>query len=271
MLRVFSGYAFTAFVALQVGCVTLPPDRETGTNSSTTTPATSETTDKALSPGQYCYGIDSETLTGVVRLTMLENHRVTGDSSFTIHNEEMGYYSAYMQDLAGGLDGNQLSLDITTWIEYDVQESEAVWTITPDTLTTEDEELSAIDCEVAQERFTGPDGLDADQLLAGLDEADAIALEFPMGEQTLTYQGNLSENERQLFELYSEGGQTLDIAVTSPAGPVTFDLIALSGLVLARSEQTASVLLPHTGSQYLIVNSETTAASYELQITQDGR
>jgi hypothetical protein len=223
----------------------------------------------ALAPGRYCYGINSETLTGVVRLTLQENQRVTGDSSFTIHNEEVGYFSSYMQELEGLLDQNQASLDITTWIEYDVQNSEAVWTLTPTTLTTDTNELTAMDCSAARERFVGADGLDASELLAGVDEADTESLEFPLGESTLTHQGELAAGEKAAFELYREGGQSLEVTVDAFDDAVTFDLIAPSGLILARSEQSASVLLPHTGWQTIVVSSgDKDAITYELRIAQ---
>ncbi|ASC71183.1 hypothetical protein XM38_021350 [Halomicronema hongdechloris C2206] len=47
--------------------------------------------------GQYCYGIETEDLSGVARLRVQPAGQVRGDSQVTIHQEEAGYYSTYIQ------------------------------------------------------------------------------------------------------------------------------------------------------------------------------
>jgi hypothetical protein len=271
MVRDLSVWGLIALlVTLSVGCTTGASSQPDGSYPGPgADPVSAEPGDGALSPGQYCYGIDSETLTGAVRLTIQANQGVMGDSSFIIHNQEASYFSAYLQDLEGLLDQNQASLEVTTWIEYDLQNSEEIWTVTPTTLTTETDQLGAIDCAIAQERFAGPDGLDASQLLAGLDDDDLIALEFPLGEPAVTHQGELAAGEKARFEFYSEGGQLLEITVNSPDGTVTFDMIAPSGYILARSQKSVSTVLPHTGWQTLLVNSNGSGpTAYEFTIAQ---
>ncbi|NJL45705.1 MAG: hypothetical protein HC922_08250 [Leptolyngbyaceae cyanobacterium SM2_3_12] len=77
-----------------------------------------------MQPGQYCYRLATDTQTGVIRLTLDENQEIIGDSRFTIHHAEASYYSAYAQKLEGLLYQDELAVNITTWIEYDVQKTE---------------------------------------------------------------------------------------------------------------------------------------------------
>lgn len=220
-------------------------------------------------PGRFCYSLASETLTGVVRLTLDENQGVAGDSRFTIHNAEASYYSAYAQKLEGLVYQDQLAVDITTWIEYDVQNTQETWILSPDTLTTDSGQLTGIDCALVAPDFAGPDGLDAAQLLAGIDLDSAMPLEFALGETSVEQSGTFPAEDRGLlYQFYGEGGETLDIEITGPNDQAQFDVIAPSGLILARSESTASLLLPHSGEYQIILRHPGGAAPYRLRLTK---
>ncbi|MBD0334325.1 MAG: hypothetical protein ICV62_02450 [Cyanobacteria bacterium Co-bin13] len=220
----------------------------------------------ALSPGRYCYGIESEDLNGVIRLTVAENQSVTGDSSVTIQSASEGYYSSYAQKLEGLLDEGQIAMDITTWIEYDVQESQEVWTATPETLQTEQKTFTAIDCAAAQERFVGADGLEAADLLEGATALNSQQVQFEPGTSTSTLEGGVARGERNVYRVSAQGGQQMALNITSPENNAVFDVISPSGYVLARESTSEDLLLPQTGDYQIVVGGTRGNAVYTLKI-----
>ncbi|HEY9861271.1 MAG TPA: hypothetical protein V6D16_17360, partial [Candidatus Obscuribacterales bacterium] len=137
--------------------------------SASSAPSASPT--NAIAPGQYCYRADLPTLTKALRLTVAADQTVTGDSRATIQNKSEGYYSSYAQKISGSLAGNQLKAQIRTWIEYDVQDTQEAWSITPSEVVTRQAKLVAADCEEVRSRFANKDGLEARDLL---DSASAV-------------------------------------------------------------------------------------------------
>lgn len=221
----------------------------------------------AIAPGRYCYGIDSATLTGAVRLTVADSQAITGDGSFTIHNKEASYYSSYIQQLDGTLDQDEISLDIRTWIEYDVQDSQEIWQISPETLQTGGEELSAIDCETAKERWLGPDGMvEAADLLEAPTAVNTQRVEFEPGATAATVENAVVRGERDRYLVNAQGGQNMILFITSLEDNAVFDVISPGGLLLERETTQSDLILPYTGDYQILVGGTRGNASYALDI-----
>lgn len=253
---------------LTAGCVSPNPEPPSGAvppSPGPTIASAPQTTAAELAPERYCYGIDSETLTGVVRLQVEDNQRVSGDSSVTIHVEPEGYYSSYAQKLEGLLHNREVSMDIATWIEYDQQQSQEVWTITPDTLKTERETFTAIDCAAARERFAGPDGLEAAELLEGA-TLHTQPVQFEPGASSAILENSVVRGERDVYLITAQGGQSMQLTLTSLEDNAVFDVISPSGYVLVRESTGEDVLLPQTGNYQVVVGGTRGNASYSLQV-----
>lgn len=253
---------------LVLGCG-VPPSESSApvTSPPATTPSAADQTAR-LDDGRYCYGIDSETLTGVVRLT-IDGGQITGDSNVTIHNQAAGYYSAYVQQLEGILHQGEASMDIRTWIEYDQQESEEIWQISPDQLQTEQETFNAIDCEQANERWQGPEGMEAAELLNAADTLNTQRVEFDLGATAATLENSVVRGERDLYLVNAQGGQMMELELTSAEDNAVLDVITPSGLILERNATQAQLLLPHTGDYRILVGGTRGNASYQLRIQID--
>ncbi|MEL6139862.1 MAG: hypothetical protein AAFR42_20965 [Cyanobacteria bacterium J06628_6] len=126
-----------------------------------TPPETAEpspATPPSLAPGRYCYFGEDDVSTLHARISVAANDQVTGDFQGTIANEAAGYYTSYRQALDGTIDGSNLNLDITTWIEYDKQNAQETWGVSTAELRTEDNTLQAQGCATVDTAFTGPEG-----------------------------------------------------------------------------------------------------------------
>ncbi|NJL45704.1 MAG: hypothetical protein HC922_08245 [Leptolyngbyaceae cyanobacterium SM2_3_12] len=128
-----------------------------------------------------------------------------------------------------------------------------------------------MDCALVNPEFAGPDGLDANQLMVGLDPESAMLLEFVLGETILKESGSLPAEGRMLYRINLEGGSTLDLEVTGANPLPQFDVIAPSGLIVARSESQASLVLPHSGQYQIILHQSGGATPYQLKLTRPGR
>lgn len=217
-----------------------------------------------LPPGRYCYSLNGETLSAVVRLQVASDQTLTGDSSATIADETQGYYSSYAQKISGQLSGDQAAVDLTTWIEYDVQTARAVWSVSAAALDTEQGRFGAIDCEQARASFAGPDGLEAADLLA--DTLPPQPVVFAPGGSTAVLEAALVRGERARYQISAEGGQQMNLALTSAEDNAVLDVISPSGLVLLREASQETLLLPQTGEYTLIVSSSRGNTSYQLRI-----
>ncbi|HEY9877228.1 MAG TPA: hypothetical protein V6D29_02170 [Leptolyngbyaceae cyanobacterium] len=238
---------------------------QTASSSTANTPANSSSTASSLAPGRYCYGIDSQTLDGVVRLTVAENQTITGDSAATIQSEAEGYSSSYTQKLKGKLQNGQISMDVTTWIEYDVQNTQEVWTATPEVLKTEREEFTTIPCEEAREQFVGPDGLEAADLLEGA-TLRIQRVQFSPGKSSVLLENSVVRGERDVYLINAQGGQEMSLDLSSPEGNAVFDVISPSGYVLLREAEQETLALPQTGDYQVVVGGTRGNASYKLRV-----
>lgn len=222
----------------------------------------------ALDPATYCYTVENANLTGAVRLTVDSAAQVSGDSSVSIHNDEAGYYSSYAQKFSGNLTGNQANLAVITWIEYDRQSEETIWTITPETLTVQDDTFTAADCgaEAVVNPFAGPDGLGAVDLLGDLANQPGQRVQFASGTSGATLENALVRGERDLYALNAQGGQAMTLDISSLESNAVFDVISPSGYVLVREGINENILLPQTGDYRIIVGGTRGNATYRLDV-----
>ncbi|MBD2124027.1 hypothetical protein [Trichocoleus sp. FACHB-262] len=233
--------------------------------SASPTPSASST--NAIAPGQYCYRADLPTLTSVLRLAVAADQTVTGDSQATIQNKSEGYYSSYAQKISGSLAGNQLKAQIRTWIEYDVQDTQETWNITPSEVVTRQAKLVAANCEEVRSRFTNKDGLEVRDLLDAASAVHTKQVQFEADRNSTVVNHAVIRGERDLYLLKAQGGQQMKIVLTSTEQNATFDVVSPSGYILTTGAQSETVPLPHTGDYQVIVGSTRGNATYELQIT----
>ena len=106
-----------------------------------------------VSAGHYCYSVTTETFDEIIRLEVEEDRTVTGDVATTVLNPTAGYYTSYRHKFIGHLDGSALPVDITTWMEYDVQQDQQDWRLNATQIKTDEQQLDAIDCETLEMRF----------------------------------------------------------------------------------------------------------------------
>lgn len=220
----------------------------------------------ALAPDRYCYVIDSPTLTGAVRLRVDAAAQIKGDSVVSIHNDESGYYSSYAQKFTGDLVGDRAELTVMTWIEYDLQEVDETWQLTPTTLTVNNDVFTAADCEdpAVANYFIGPDGLDSETLLMDLPPAQRV--QFASGTSQTTLENSVVRGDRDVYQLGAQGGQQMTLRIASLEDNAVFDVISPSGTVMAREALDESLVLPQTGDYTVIVGGTRGNATYTLDI-----
>jgi hypothetical protein len=163
---------------------------------------------EAIAPGQYCYGVEDENLTATAIIDLMVDNYVDGTVNATVHNEELGYYTAYTQTLTGSLERDELNLNITTNIELDTQNSQEVWAMSVESLNTERQIFDRIDCA----QIT--------QLSNQLDQVEAISAAAKLSADRL---GNI-EIGMTLSEAETAAKTTLLKAVNDPSQDCYFVL-----------------------------------------------
>jgi len=153
-------------------------------------------------------------------------------------------------------------MQITSWIEYDVQRKAELWTISAERFKSPDGSYNAVPCEG---EAVVAHGLE----LLGFDSATlhtrTVALE-PGTSLTLTNSVILGGRDRYLIDL--ECGGRLVLVLTSREGNAALDIIAPSGPLLVReSAGEGLVLLEHAGEHQLIVGGIRRNATHELVAT----
>ena len=102
----------------------------------------------ALEAGAYCYRTESSVLQATAEFLVEPDKTVTGMLEATITDDEQGYYTSYNQNFAGVLEGETLATAITTYIEFDVQDSQEKWTLNANQLSNGDSvNLKRVSCE----------------------------------------------------------------------------------------------------------------------------
>ncbi|MEM8545862.1 MAG: hypothetical protein AAGF66_17940 [Cyanobacteria bacterium P01_H01_bin.119] len=221
----------------------------------------------ALTPDRYCYIGTNSTISGAIRLTVDESAQVIGDSLVSIYDDEAGYYSSYAQRFTGKLAGDRAALTVLTWVEYDLQEVEETWLVTPDTLTIDDKVFFAANCNspAVADNFIGSDGFNGDTLLTELPPAERV--EFAPGTQQTTLERSVVRGDRDVYLLGAQGGQQITLALDSLEANAVFELIAPTGTVLTQEAVNNSLILPQTGDYTVIVDGTRGNATYTLDIT----
>lgn len=231
-----------------------------------TPPPTAVASAPALAPGPKCYETTTDTLTAAVRLTVASDGTVTGDGLGTVHDESNSYYTSYREVLAGTLSGDQLALEITTWIEYDQQENEATWTVTPDRLADGSNTFSPVACEALQERFTEPTGVEGTDLLAYATNINTRRVQFASGSSETVVSNSVVRGDRDVYLLGASGGQVMILSISALEDNAAFDVVGPSGWVQVVEGTNEEVFLPHTGDYQVIVGGTRGNASYDLSI-----
>ncbi|MEM9905012.1 MAG: hypothetical protein AAF921_08315 [Cyanobacteria bacterium P01_D01_bin.44] len=279
-MALVTGFLLSTLVGCTQSAEPLPPSNTTADTSSITqsdTPQTappeasanaekqitSDTASTPLTPGRYCYQLEDETTTANIRLTLASDNQITGDTQATIHNQEAGYYTSYLQKFTGTQTAPQTQVNITTWIEYDVQESTETWTVGADTLETERLTLTTADCAVVSQGFQDESGLEASDLLSDV-TLHTQSVQFEPGASSATFSNSVIRGERDVYQLGAEGGQQMTITVDALEDNAAFDVISPSGLILEREATSADLLLPHTGDYQVLVGGTRGNASYTL-------
>lgn len=277
LLCKFSGLAILGVISMAIACTdqSRPTAPESSSSSAvspeSTSPASadspSDPSREAIAPGQYCYRADPPTETVVLRLMVAADQTVTGDSRATISNEAQGYYSSYAQKISGSLAGDQLAVQIRTWIEYDVQDTEETWSVSPSAVVMPQIELATADCEEVRSRFTNEADLEASDLLDSATAVHTEQVQFEAGRNSTVINHAVIRGERDIYLLNAQGGQQMEIDLTSTEQNAAFDVVSPSGDILTTEAQSETVFLPHTGDYQVIVGSTRGNATYELQIT----
>ncbi|MDJ0704362.1 MAG: hypothetical protein QNJ46_13845 [Leptolyngbyaceae cyanobacterium MO_188.B28] len=230
------------------------------------TAETVSTSEFNLPPDRYCYLLDDENVTIWLRLEFDRNNQISGDSRSSIHNEEASYYSSAAQKFSGTLSGNKASLDVTTWVEYDLQSDQQTWTLSNDTLDADGYELSMTGCTVVDQAFKDINGLEASDLTGYANAVHKRSLSFESGASSATVSNSVIRGDRDLYTLRAEGGQQMTVSISSLEDNAVFDVVSPSGYVLAVEATEETIFLPHAGDQQVIVGGTRGNATYELTV-----
>lgn len=231
-----------------------------------TSPTPAQTTaENSLQPGEYCFTVETEDLTGEARLIVAADNTVTGQTAAAIHDEAEGYYSSYRQDLVGELAGNQLSADITTQIEDDVQNEQETWTVTTDQLDTGRTVYETADCATVGDRLAGG-GAAPSESTDDAPAAQGQRVEFSAGENSTVLENSVIRGERDIYLLNAEANQEMSLAISSLEDNAVFDVVAPDGLLIAQEETSDRFILPQTGDYQIIVGGTRGNATYQLTV-----
>ena len=220
----------------------------------------------ALKPGQYCYQSSDRVEDVQARLTVAPNDQVTGNVQGTIHNESASYYSSYRKTINGTIDGSNLNLDVATWIEYDQQNAQATWRVSPDQLSADQDTLISKSCDRVNKAFQDENGLEAKDLTEGANRVKTAAVYFDAGKSSTTVTGSVVRGDRDLYTLTARGGQSMALSITSLENNAAFDVVDPSGIILGTGLTKEKIFLPHTGDYQIIVGGTRGNASYDLAI-----
>lgn len=222
-----------------------------------------------LQPGTYCYQSLDEIEDIQVRLSVDSADRVTGDVQGTIHNKANAYYTSYRQLVDGTIDGSNLNVDVTTWIEYDKQNTQQTWRVNSTALEIEKDTLSLANCDKVNAVFQNENGLEAKDLTAAADNVRTQTVYFSAGESGTTLSNAVVRGDRDVYLLTAQGGQVMTLNITALEDNAVFDVVDPSGMILATEQTELDLLLPHTGEYQIIVGGTRGNASYDLAIAID--
>ncbi len=233
-----------------------------------------------LIPGRHCYAINSETLTGAIGLTVRADDSVVGESQATVHNEVAGYYTGYGQILSGAINKDQLTLDLTSYIEGDVQQAQETWAVGNDQLDNGRDIYEQVDCSVVQEQLDLLGEIIGQTEGAQLEEADAPAndlteganfvrvrrLSFAPGATLGRVEDAVVRADRDEYLVGAAAGQTMTLSISALEDNAVFGVVAPDGSVLVDEETTIALELPQSGDYSIVVGGTRGNASYGLEV-----
>ncbi len=219
-----------------------------------------------LQPGQYCYQSSDDVEDIDVRIQIDSANSVMGNQVGVIHNEKAAYYTSYRSDLNGTIDGSNLNLDIATWIEYDKQNQQETWTVSPTELRTKTNKLTQANCEIVNKAFQSAEGLEAKDLTEDANRVNTQEVFFDTGESSTTVSNSVVRGDLDRYVITAQGGQKMDLSITSVENNAVFDVVSPSGLVLGTEQSKQKILLPDTGEYQIIVGGTRGNATYDLAI-----
>ena len=219
-----------------------------------------------LVPDRYCYVLNNGLLATYLRLTLDDENQVTGDARSSVQNEDATYSTTYAQSFSGVLAKDKAVVDLTTWIEADVQTSRDSWTITEDTLQTENNILNLTDCEDVDAAFQDHNGLEAKDLLDGANNINTQQIELQPDQRYANVNSSVVRGDRNVYLLDATSGQQMSLTIQTPDDSAAFDVISPSGYILAFSAINETVLLPHTGEYKVVVGGTQGDVAYDLAI-----
>ncbi len=241
--------------------------------------------DHELIPGRHCYSIESDVLTAAIGVTVTEDERVLGESQGTIHNEAVGYFSSYVQTFEGAIAKDQLTLDLTSYIEGDVQQAQETWMLGNDQLNTGRDVYDPVDCSVVQEQlaiaFEYGEGTEADgptvaplqetsaaltELTEGANSVRVRRLSFAPGASTAVVEDAVVRGDRDEYLLGAAAGQTMTLSISALEQNAVFGVAAPDGSVLLTEETFAELELPQAGDYSIVVGGTRGNASYGLEV-----
>lgn len=236
-----------------------------------------------LTPGRYCYSLESETLTAAIGLTVKDDDSVAGESQGTIHNDSAGYYSSYGQTITGSIAQEQLNLELTSYIEDDVQQAQERWSLGNDQLDTGRDVYEQVDCSVVQDQLAVVDDVitgsgysteaQLESATAALNDLTDAAtnvrvqrLSFAPGASDGVVEDGVVRAERNQYLVGAAAGQTLALSISALENNVAFGLVAPDGSVLFYEETNVEVSLPQSGDYSIVVGGTRGNASYRLTV-----
>ena len=219
-----------------------------------------------LAPDRYCYLLDNKNLTVWLRLEFDRNNQISGDSRSSTHNEEASYYSSAAQKFSGTLSGNKANLDVTTWVEYDLQNRQQTWTLSNDALNADGYDLPMVGCTVVDQAFKDINGREASDLTDYANAVHERTISFAAGSSSATVSNSVIRGDRDLYTLRAQGGQQMKVSISSLEDNAVFDVVSPSGYIQALEATEETIYLNHTGDQQVIVGGTRGNATYELTV-----
>lgn len=232
----------------------------------TATPEGAEpSTVAALPPDDYCYAIGTDDLSGALRLTVDAAGQLQGNASVSISNEEEGYFTSYFQNFTGALTADVATVDVMTWIEYDLQNTTETWVVSDAQLLMNNQTFRAVSCEdaIITDSFMGID--EGAELLAGLPAGQRV--QFEPGTTGTVLENSVVRGDRDLYLLQADGGQSMTLNIASLEDNAVFDVVSPTGFIMAREVTETDLLLSERGDYRVIVGGTRGNTTYSLNVT----
>ncbi|ESA34243.1 hypothetical protein N836_17655 [Leptolyngbya sp. Heron Island J] len=218
-------------------------------------------------PGRYCYLLNNGILATYLRFTLDDNNQIKGDARSSTQNEEASFLTSAAHAFSGTLTQSETAVDITTWIEEEVQNTNETWTLTDDTLQTKDNIFNLTDCQLVDPAFQDYSGLEAQDLINSAANLRTRRVEFEPDTNQAVISNSVLRGDRDVYLLKANGGQQMSVSVQSLEDNAVLDVISPSGYILAFSALNETLILPHTGDYRVVIGGTRGNATYELTIS----